>query len=25
MVFHNITWTYETSGAMHHDNWRENS
>lgn len=25
MVFHNITWTYEASGAMHHDNWRENS
>ncbi len=25
IVFHNITWTYEPSGAMHHDNWRENS
>lgn len=24
-VFHNITWTYEPSGAMHHDNWRENT
>ncbi len=24
-VFHNITWTYEPTGAMHHDNWRENS
>lgn len=23
-VFHNITWTYEPSGASHHDNWREN-
>jgi len=23
-VFHNITWTYEPTGAMHHDNWREN-
>ena len=23
-VFHNITWTYESSGASHHDNWREN-
>ncbi|MEM9188395.1 MAG: type VI secretion system tube protein TssD [Myxococcota bacterium] len=22
-VFHHITWTYEPSGAMHHDNWRE--
>lgn len=25
IVFHNITWTYEPSGAMHHDNWRENT
>jgi type VI secretion system secreted protein Hcp len=24
IVFHNITWTYEPTGAMHHDNWREN-
>ncbi len=24
-VFHNITWTYEPSGASHHDNWRENT
>lgn len=24
IVFHNITWTYEPDGAMHHDNWREN-
>ena len=24
-VFHNITWTYEPTGAMHHDNWRENT
>ena len=23
-VFHNITWTYEPSGASHHDNRREN-
>ena len=23
-VFHNITWTYEPTGASHHDNWREN-
>lgn len=23
-VFHNITWSYEPTGAMHHDNWREN-
>ena len=23
-VFHNITWTYEPSGASHHDNWRDN-
>jgi type VI secretion system secreted protein Hcp len=23
-VFHNITWTFEPSGASHHDNWREN-
>ena len=23
-VFHNITWTYEATGASHHDNWREN-
>jgi type VI secretion system secreted protein Hcp len=22
-VFHNITWTYEPTGASHHDNWRE--
>ena len=22
-VFHTITWTYEPSGAMHTDNWRE--
>lgn len=22
-VFHNITWTYEATGASHHDNWRE--
>jgi len=25
IVFHNITWTYEPSGASHHDNWRENT
>ncbi|MEM9461774.1 MAG: type VI secretion system tube protein TssD [Myxococcota bacterium] len=25
IVFHNITWTYEPTGAMHHDNWRENT
>lgn len=25
IVFHNITWTYEPTGAMHHDNWRENA
>lgn len=24
LVFHNITWTYERTGASHHDNWREN-
>ncbi len=24
IVFHNITWTYESTGASHHDNWREN-
>ncbi len=24
-VFHSITWTYEPSGASHHDNWRENT
>jgi len=24
IVFHNITWTYESDGKMHHDNWREN-
>ena len=24
IVFHNITWTYEPTGASHHDNWREN-
>ncbi|NVB38324.1 type VI secretion system tube protein Hcp [Pseudenhygromyxa sp. WMMC2535] len=24
MVFHNVTWTYEATGASHHDNWREN-
>jgi type VI secretion system secreted protein Hcp len=24
-VFHNITWTYESTGASHHDNWRENA
>lgn len=24
IVFHNITWTYEPSGAMHHDNWGTN-
>ncbi len=23
IVFHNITWTYESNGASHHDNWRE--
>ena len=23
-VFHNITWSYEPTGASHHDNWREN-
>lgn len=22
-VFHNITWTFEPTGASHHDNWRE--
>jgi len=22
-VFHTITWTYESTGAMHTDNWRE--
>jgi type VI secretion system secreted protein Hcp len=25
IVFHTITWTYEPTGAMHTDNWRENS
>ncbi|MBL4687193.1 MAG: type VI secretion system tube protein Hcp, partial [Nannocystaceae bacterium] len=25
IVFHNITWTYESTGAMHHDNWRDNT
>ncbi|MEM6292928.1 MAG: type VI secretion system tube protein TssD [Myxococcota bacterium] len=25
MVFHDITWTYETTGASHHDNWAEQS
>lgn len=24
VVFHNITWTYESTGASHHDNWRDN-
>lgn len=24
IVFHNITWTYESTGASHHDDWREN-
>lgn len=24
IVFHEITWTYESSGASHHDNWAEN-
>ncbi len=24
-VFHNITWTYESTGASHHDNWRDNA
>ena len=24
-VFHNITWTYEPTGASHHDNWAENN
>lgn len=23
MVFHTITWTYEPSGSMHTDDWRE--
>lgn len=23
IVFHTITWTYEPTGAMHTDNWRE--
>lgn len=23
IVFHDITWTYEPSGASHHDNWRD--
>lgn len=24
-VFHNITWTFEPTGASHHDTWRENA
>ena len=24
-VFHTITWTYEPTGAMHTDTWRENT
>lgn len=23
MVFHDITWTYQPTGASHHDNWKE--